>query len=79
MAKHPVPKRKTEKSRTKRRYHQYVNRVITKLEEGIRLVDCPSCGESMVMHHMCASCGKHRGKDMIDKSKELSKITKIKA
>ncbi|MFA6528377.1 MAG: 50S ribosomal protein L32 [Candidatus Gracilibacteria bacterium] len=80
MAKHPVPKKKTSKGRSSRRYKSYANKTRAKIIEGIRLVKCPSCGESVRMHHLCTACGKYRGRQIINKKKEMEKkITKIKA
>ncbi|EKD63449.1 MAG: hypothetical protein ACD_51C00278G0002 [uncultured bacterium] len=80
MAKHPVPKKKTSKGRSSRRYKSFANKTRKKIVEKIRIVDCPSCGEKIRMHHLCPSCGKYKGKQIINKKKEMEKkITKIKA
>lgn len=53
-----VPKRRTSKARkNKRRTH-------FKLEvPGMTL--CPECGELKKSHHVCPSCGKYDGKEVV--------------
>jgi large subunit ribosomal protein L32 len=54
-----VPKRKKSKSkRNKRRTHQRV--------EGANLSACPQCGEVVLSHHACSSCGTYKGRSVID-------------
>ncbi len=79
MAKHPVPHQKTAKSKTSSRYKAFANKVRTKLTKRIRITDCPSCGEKVRIHHVCEACGKYRNEQILDKGKEMEKITKIKA
>lgn len=79
MAKHPVPKKKTSESRSKKRYGAFKTTVLTKLSNRVKLVDCPSCGAKALAHTVCHQCGKYRGRQVIDKQKEIDKITKIKA
>jgi large subunit ribosomal protein L32 len=55
----PVPKRKKSKSkRNKRRTHQRVM--------GTNLSACPQCGEAVLSHHACSSCGTYKGRSVID-------------
>ncbi len=79
MAKHPVPKQKKPKSKTRKRYGSFKTKVLKKLSEGTQLVNCPDCGEKRLAHNVCKECGKYRGRQVIDKQKEVDKITKIKA
>lgn len=79
MAKHPVPKRKTSKSRTSSRYSAFQFKARTNIEAAIKLVACSNCGSQKRAHHVCDTCGFYRGKQMLDKNKEMDKITKIKA
>lgn len=55
----PVPKRKTSKSkRDKRRTHQKI--------DGPNLTTCPECGEAVLPHHACPSCGVYKGRAAIE-------------
>jgi large subunit ribosomal protein L32 len=55
-----VPKRKHCRSRSRKRRggHLKMNPVQT--------IACPKCGETMIPHRVCASCGNYRGKEIID-------------
>jgi large subunit ribosomal protein L32 len=54
-----VPKRKTSKSkRDKRRTHQKL--------DAPNLATCPQCGEAVVPHHACSSCGSYKGRTVIE-------------
>ncbi len=79
MAKHPVPKKKMSKSRTKLRYGSFKTKTLKKLSNLVNLVPCPSCGAKALSHTACKECGKYRGRQVIDKKKAVDKITKIKA
>jgi large subunit ribosomal protein L32 len=55
----PLPKRKTSKSkRDKRRTHQKI--------EPLNLTKCPQCGDAMLPHHVCPSCGNYKGRAVIE-------------
>ena len=59
----PVPKRKTSKSkRDKRRTHQKGT------APGV--TSCPECGEAVQPHHACPSCGKYKGRTVIETEDE---------
>ncbi|MBI4235038.1 50S ribosomal protein L32 [Candidatus Peregrinibacteria bacterium] len=79
MAKHAVPKKKTSKARTKRRYGSFKTKTLTKLTNAIHLVTCPQCGAKALNHTVCKQCGKYRGRQVLNMNKKVSKITKIKA
>lgn len=79
MSKHPTPKKKTSKARTRRRYGSFKTKTLKKLSNAVKLVDCPSCGSKCVSHTVCIQCGKYRGRQVTDKQKKIDKITKIKA
>lgn len=32
----------------------------------VQTISCPKCGETMIPHRVCASCGSYRGKDVVD-------------
>ena len=54
-----VPKRKKSKSkRNKRRTHQRVM--------GTNLSTCPQCGEAVLSHHACSSCGTYKNRSIVD-------------
>ncbi|MBT5015892.1 50S ribosomal protein L32 [Candidatus Peregrinibacteria bacterium] len=79
MPKHPVPKQKQSKTRSKRRYHTFEGRVRKKLTNRIQLVKCSQCGEKRRIHHACASCGMYRGRQVLNVDKKMQKITKMQA
>jgi len=79
MAKHPTPKQKKGKSKVKKRYGSFKTTVLKKLTNSTKLVPCQDCGEKVLAHHACPSCGKYRGRQVIDKKKAIEKITKVKA
>ncbi|MDX9971127.1 MAG: 50S ribosomal protein L32 [Candidatus Gracilibacteria bacterium] len=79
MAKHPVPKQKTSKARSRSRYGSFKTKTLKKISNAIKLVTCSNCGAKRKMHHACLECGMYRGRQVLDKSKKVEKITKIKA
>lgn len=79
MAKHAVPKRKTNKRVTKQRYGSFKTKTLKKLSNLVNLTNCPDCGSKTLMHTACPECGKYRGRQVINKQKQVDKITKIKA
>jgi large subunit ribosomal protein L32 len=53
-----VPKRKTSKSRRNmRRSHHAL--------KGSAFVECPNCGEMKRPHHVCASCGYYKEREVV--------------
>ena len=57
-----LPKRKTSKSkRDKRRTHQK--------HDAPNTTKCHDCGEAMLPHHACPSCGSYKGRTVTE-SKE---------
>jgi large subunit ribosomal protein L32 len=79
MAKHPVPKKKTPKSKSKKRYGSFKTKVHKRLDNTVKLMDCPSCKAKKVSHEVCHECGQYNGRQVIDKQKKIEKITTIKA
>ncbi len=79
MAKHPVPKQKKPKNKSKKRYGSFKTSVLKKLSNAVNLATCPDCGSKHRAHTVCQECGKYRGRQVSDKQKEIEKITKIKA
>ena len=58
-----VPKKK--KSRSKigaRRSHDHISVPA--------IVECPTCGEPKVAHHVCPNCGKYAGRVVIESEEE---------
>jgi len=54
----PLPKRKHSPGRThRRRSHDALTRV--------KLVECPSCHNMRLPHHMCPTCGHYRGMTVV--------------
>jgi large subunit ribosomal protein L32 len=54
-----VPKRKKSKSkRDKRRTHQKLTAPNT--------AACPECGEAILPHHACPSCGYYKGRKVVE-------------
>jgi large subunit ribosomal protein L32 len=59
----PVPKRRTSRAkRDKRRAHDA-------LGAGPRSL-CPQCGAPKRPHHVCASCGSYRGREVVQTDEE---------
>lgn len=80
MAKHPVPKKKTSKSVSSRRYKDFQNKARVRLSESVKLTVCAKCGSTIRSHHVCGECGYYRGKDVMGQAaKAEGKITKIQA
>jgi large subunit ribosomal protein L32 len=78
MSKHPVPKRKTSKPRTSRRYNKFVFETVKKLQGRVNLTTCTNCGEKRLTHHACGECGFYRGRQVLFLGNDDS-ITTIKA
>lgn len=53
-----VPKKKTSPSRRRmRRAHHALTAVQSQ--------ECPNCGARKLSHHVCASCGQYKGRQVI--------------
>ncbi|MCP4746425.1 MAG: 50S ribosomal protein L32 [Desulfobacteraceae bacterium] len=58
-----LPKRKTSKSRRdKRRTHLKT--------DAPNVSKCPECGEAALPHHACPSCGKYKGRNIVDQDED---------
>jgi large subunit ribosomal protein L32 len=79
MAKHPVPKKKTSKARSKRRYAAFQAHARKRLINTVHLTKCPDCGATKLLHTVCKECGKYKGRQVLNLEKKIDKITKIKA
>ncbi|MDR1257359.1 MAG: 50S ribosomal protein L32 [Spirochaetaceae bacterium] len=58
-----VPRAKTSKARTRRR--QTINMRL----DAPTMVECPSCGNQVLLHRVCPRCGFYRGKQVIEPKK----------
>ncbi len=54
-----VPKRKHSKARSRKRRGGHAKLRVT------QVITCPKCGEVMLPHRICPSCGYYRGKEFI--------------
>lgn len=54
-----VPKRKHCKARSRKRRGGHLKADL------IATVACPKCGENMIPHRICPSCGNYKGKEII--------------
>lgn len=54
-----LPKRRTSKTRKrKRRSHHALS--------APNIIECPNCGEPVVPHRACASCGEYNGRKVLE-------------
>ena len=74
-----VPKKNTSKSRTRTRHSAYVQKQVNKISNKVNLFTCSNCGAYKLNHRVCKACGFYAGKQVIDNSKKIDKITTIKA
>lgn len=79
MAKHPVPKKKVSQSRTAKRYAAFKLKKFRKIDAFVNVVLCKACGAPSLNQMACPACGNFRGRSIIDKTKVLDKVTKVKA
>ena len=79
MAKKPTPKKQQSNSSSSRRYKSYQNKARKRLLNTTSISNCPKCKEDKLSHTACPTCGHYNGRNVIDKEKQLNKITKIKA
>lgn len=79
MGKKPVPKKKTSSSRSAKRYGSFKTKTLQKLSGLVALVPCTNCNTRIPSHTVCPDCGMYRGRQVIDKKKQIDKITKVKA
>jgi len=79
MSKKSTPKKQQSHSQTSRRYKAFQNKARKRLLEVTSIANCDKCGEARLSHTACPSCGYYNGRMVIDKSKAMDKITKVKA
>ncbi len=75
MAKHAVPKKKTSKARSSRRYKSFQNNVRTRLNNDLKLQACPNCQSMMKAHHACPVCESYRGNSMRPESSQSADLS----
>lgn len=76
MAKHPVPKKKTSKARTTRRYKAFQNRARVRLSEAIQLTECSKCQAAVRLHHACPKCGTYRDTNVLRQAEVTPEVKK---
>jgi large subunit ribosomal protein L32 len=79
MSKKPTPKKQQSNAQSKRRYKEFQNKTRKRLTNQAALCACPKCKEMKMSHTACPSCGFYKGRVVIDRNKEMDKITKVKA
>lgn len=79
MAKHPVPKYKKSKSRTKKRHSAWESNLAKYWEDKSKVEICPECGKKRLSHTVCLHCGKHKGKVFVNKDKTSESVKVVKA
>ena len=73
-----VPKKKSSKTRTRRRWATYVTRMRKKILNRTNMVACSNCAEMKLAHVVCMSCGMYNDRKVLDVEK-TKKVTKIEA
>jgi len=79
MAKKATPKKQQSNAQSSRRYKAFQNGTRKRLISAGHLKLCPHCKEMRPSHSACPSCGRYRGRAVLDMGKEMDKITKVKA
>ncbi len=79
MAKRATPKKQQANSQSSRRYKTFQNKARKRLVNQTALSVCSKCKEKKLAHTVCTACGHYKGRVVIDKSREMDKITKVKA
>lgn len=79
MAKRSTPKKQQANSQSSRRYKAFQNKARKRLVNLTALSKCEKCAEMKLAHAACASCGYYKDRLVIDKSKAMDKITRVKA
>lgn len=74
-----VPKKKTSKAHSSRRYKTYVKKQQKKILGSLALMDCPQCNEKKIAHQVCKTCGTYNGRQVLKMEKSTKKVTKVLA
>ncbi len=65
-------------ARTAKRYAAFAHKKHVLINAYTNVIKCKSCGNPKLNQHACPSCGAFRSRSVIDKTKEMDKITKVK-
>jgi len=79
MAKRATPKKQQAHSQSSRRYKAFQNKARKRLLATTALCKCDKCGEMKLSHCACPACGYYKSRQVINKQKDMDKITKMKA
>jgi large subunit ribosomal protein L32 len=79
MAKRSTPKKQQANSQSSRRYKTFQKKAQKRLLDLTAISNCSKCKEPKLAHAACSTCGTYKGRTVIDKDKEMDKITKVKA
>ncbi len=79
MSKKPVPKKQQSNKQTSARYKTFQNRARKRLLALVSLNDCPNCSKKKLSHTACPACGHYKGRVVVDKSRKIEKIIRVKA
>ncbi len=79
MAKRSTPKKQQSNAQSSRRYKAFQNKARKRLVNLVAVSKCDQCAEMKLTHTACSTCGKYKGRVIIDKSKAMDKITRVKA
>ena len=60
-----VPKKRTSVSRKGLRHAGQHHKLYAKSP-----ISCPNCGDNTLPHHVCASCGTYKGREVIEIKEE---------
>ncbi len=74
-----VPKKKISKGVSRTRKKAWTRDCVTKLRNLVQLVQDKETGDFHLNHHVNPVTGKYNGRQVLDMSKDLNNITKIKA
>lgn len=74
-----VPKKKISRGVSKTRKKAWTKINATRIKKLVKLVKDKETGDVHLNHHVNPTTGKYKGKQVLDMSKELDKITTIKA
>lgn len=79
MAKRSTPKKQQSNAQSSRRYKAFQNKARKRLVNLVAVSKCDKCNEMKLSHTACSVCGTYKGRTVVDKSKAMDKITKVKA
>jgi ribosomal protein L32 len=74
-----VPKKKISRGVGKTRTKAWIKINVTRIKNLVKLVKDPETGDVHLNHHVNPVTGKYKGRQVIDMSKKVDKITTIKA